>query len=188
MSIEKRVSSTDLLARHDNTFVLVTHLNDLDDLMNLIKSIKNHLESKYKVKLTIGISEMMQSVFDYAHAYQQASMVIELGTNKHSGSIKMYDRTSLDLLFQGFSHYIKLDFSQHVFRHMTKEEIEDAKIALLAYIRHNGSIQKASEELFIHKNTMQYRLNRIHQKTGYNPRELEGMISLYLAVQLQKKN
>lgn len=186
-SIEKRIGTNDLLARHESQFVYVSQLNDQHALLTQIKAMKSYIEQKYKIEVTVGISEPITTIDDYFGAYKQAKMVVELGTNKGSGLIKFYDRTSLDLLFQGFSNYLNIDFSAHVFKEMTKEEIEETKEIILTYIRNNGSIQKASEELFIHKNTLQYRLNRIHEWTGYNPRELEDMIRLYLAIQLERK-
>lgn len=45
----------------------------------------------------------------------------------------------------------------------------------------NGSITLASEKLFMHKNTLQYKLNRIYEKTGHNPRDLKDSPALYMA-------
>ena len=38
----------------------------------------------------------------------------------------------------------------------------------------NGSIQQASEQLFLHKNTLQYKLNKLSGLTGINPRTYTG--------------
>ncbi len=185
-SIEKRLHKDDLLARHESFYVLLTAELKLEKLIDHLKDIKMHLEKKYQVKVTIGISEEIIDLNDFSQAFQQARMVVELGSNRGSGLIKVYERTSLDLLFQGFSNYLKMDFSSHVFKELNREEIEETRETILTYIRHNGSIQTASEELVVHKNTLQYRLNRIHQKTGYNPRNLEDLMALYLAIQLDK--
>lgn len=186
-SIEKRIGQNDLLSRHESTFIIISQHAVLKVLLDEIKEMKAYIENKYKIKVTIGISEPIEKIKDYSLAYKQAHMVVEIGTNKGSGQIKRYDGTSLDLLFQGFSNYLNIDFSSHVFKAMSKVDKEEAKAIILTYIRSNGSIQKASEELFIHKNTLQYRLNRIHQVTGYNPRVLEDLIRLYLAIQLERK-
>ena len=186
-SIEKRIGQNDLLARHESSFIFISQHAVQQVLIDEIKQMKSYIENKYKIKVTVGISEPIARLEDYSLAYKQAHMVVELGMNKNSGLIKRYDGTSLDLLFQGFSNYLNVDFSQHVFKEMSQEDKEESKHILLIYIRNNGSIQKASDELYIHKNTLQYRLNRIHQITGYNPRELEDLIRLYLAIQLERK-
>jgi carbohydrate diacid regulator len=70
---------------------------------------------------------------------------------------------------------------------MSPEEVLESEKLILGYIANNGSLNKTSEQLFIHKNTLQYRLNRIEQTTGLNPRNLEDLIKLYIAIQLNRK-
>ncbi len=117
----------------------------------------------------------------------QANTVVELGVNKGSGKIKQFDPSSLEFLFHGFSSYITRDFSNSVLISLCDKDKQDTKDMISSYIRNNGSITKASEELYIHKNTFQYRLNKIWEKTGYNPRNLEDLIILYIALELDKK-
>ncbi|MEF3693034.1 MAG: helix-turn-helix domain-containing protein, partial [Acholeplasmataceae bacterium] len=51
---------------------------------------------------------------------------------------------------------------------------------LKVFYKENGSIEKTSEKMFIHKNTLQYRLNKITQITTYDPRKL-GSAHLFMA-------
>lgn len=54
---------------------------------------------------------------------------------------------------------------------------------LRAYLRHRGSLRKAAEELFVHSNTVQLRLGRAAQLTGFDlhdPRQI-GILSLAFA-------
>ena len=48
----------------------------------------------------------------------------------------------------------------------------------------NGSIKHCSEDLFMHKNTLQNRLNKIAEDTGYNPRDLNDFSTLDAAFSL----
>ena len=46
----------------------------------------------------------------------------------------------------------------------------------------DGSINQAAEQLYLHKNTLQYKLNRLREKTGYDPRKLSSAPYYYLAI------
>lgn len=46
------------------------------------------------------------------------------------------------------------------------------------------SLLGTSQKLFLHKNTVQYKLNHIYQKCGLNPRVFKDAVLLYLALQL----
>lgn len=61
---------------------------------------------------------------------------------------------------------------------------EDLQI-LKAYYSQDMSLQKTCELLNMHKNTLQYRLNRIREICGYDPRRFREGVSLYTAVCVQ---
>jgi carbohydrate diacid regulator len=71
---------------------------------------------------------------------------------------------------------------------MNSEEIEDYQELLQTFVKNNGSIKKTSEEYYIHKNTLQYRLNKLKDITGYDPRTIEGIVVLYIAFLIYKMN
>lgn len=61
---------------------------------------------------------------------------------------------------------------------------EDLQI-LKVYYSQDMSLQKTCELLNMHKNTLQYRLNRIREICGYDPRRFREGVSLYTAVCVQ---
>ena len=61
---------------------------------------------------------------------------------------------------------------------------EKDKIILKTYFQCNMSLKDTCEKAFLHKNTLQYRLNQIYQRCGYNPRNFQDAVVLYLALKL----
>ena len=61
---------------------------------------------------------------------------------------------------------------------------EKDRAILRAYFGAGMRLKQASEALYLHKNTLQYQLDRIHRETGYNPREFADAVILYLALKL----
>lgn len=55
---------------------------------------------------------------------------------------------------------------------------------LQTYFRTGLSLTESARLLYIHRNTLIYRLDRITDLTGYNPREFKQAISLFLAIWL----
>lgn len=53
---------------------------------------------------------------------------------------------------------------------------------LFTYVFHNGNIQKTIDTLFIHRNSLNYRFQRIHEITGYHPEKLQELMFLYTAL------
>jgi hypothetical protein len=48
------------------------------------------------------------------------------------------------------------------------------------FLKHNQHIQDTADDLFIHRNTLQYRLDRFAQKTGLNVRRFDDALAYYV--------
>ena len=57
--------------------------------------------------------------------------------------------------------------------------------ALRVFLANSGSWSKAAEAMFIHVNSLRYRIRRIHELTGRDPRSLEDQAALLLALQIR---
>ena len=56
---------------------------------------------------------------------------------------------------------------------------------LHVFLANSGSWSKAAEAMFIHVNSLRYRIRRIHELTGRDPRSLEDQAALLLALQIR---
>ncbi|NLM04964.1 MAG: PucR family transcriptional regulator, partial [Clostridiales bacterium] len=52
---------------------------------------------------------------------------------------------------------------------------------LIIYIRMNGEINRAAEKLYIHRNTLNYRLEKIKEITGRDPKNYKDLLELFIA-------
>ncbi|AZB41456.1 hypothetical protein CEF21_03595 [Bacillus sp. FJAT-42376] len=57
---------------------------------------------------------------------------------------------------------------------------------LFSFIEMDGEISRISETLFIHRNTLRYRLQKIEEITGYNPKTIKGITALTIAVMAER--
>lgn len=67
---------------------------------------------------------------------------------------------------------------------LNKELVDTLKV----FLETDMSITDTARILFIHRNTLTYRLERIMELTGYNPRSLKGAVHLFLALWLSPHN
>ena len=63
---------------------------------------------------------------------------------------------------------------------------KDKKI-LRTYFSTNMSLKETCEQLYLHKNTLQYQLDKIHKNTGYNPRNFIEAVVLYIGLKILAK-
>ncbi|MCD8082144.1 MAG: helix-turn-helix domain-containing protein, partial [Clostridiales bacterium] len=61
---------------------------------------------------------------------------------------------------------------------------EDCSV-MRVYFEEDMSLASACEKLYLHKNTVQYRLNRIADQSGRKPRHFRDAVLFYLALKLR---
>src|SRR5690625_1290933 len=124
-----------------------------------------------KTNLLIGIGNDYDSINllrKSAREARYAALLYKI-VNKDSQIIHYNDLGMYDLLLEMHRKGINL---QHIYEDSINELINDNDReidfieTLDVYLNHNQSIQRASEQLFIHRHTLRYRLNQIEKITG----------------------
>lgn len=100
-----------------------------------------------------------------APAYAQANKAWRSARMAPEGVLP-YDSVTLELFTGDVPRQTKEEYLRKVFRGCTYEELRRWIGLLEAYFAAEGSIQAAADALYIHKNTLQYRLKRLEELTG----------------------
>lgn len=112
------------------------------------------------------------------HSYQEAEMALRSLSGERN--LAVFDDLDLDILLTAIS-----DSEKKLFLDKTCRALEERDLELLkTYFANNMSLKATAEQLFLHKNTIQYQLDRITRHTGYNPREFRDAVVLYLSSKL----
>lgn len=67
-----------------------------------------------------------------------------------------------------------------------REHHGDLVKTLAAYLRHGGNATRTADALFLHRNSLRYRLARIGALTGLNIEEANDRLALQIAVLLEE--
>lgn len=122
-------------------------------------------------KISIGTKEEI-----IANSLKKAELALEVGSKLKPSSL-IYTYEQLRLLIN-LAHKDK-EFFVEVISHLNKSGNKIELIQTLqVYIEENGDINQVANRLNIHRNTLNYRLERIHQLTGRNPKNLIELFEL----------
>jgi carbohydrate diacid regulator len=165
----------------DDFFVCMVNEVSPDALKRILKKVYKDVDDQ---RLCIGVGKKVSSFKRLHLSYHQAMQALNISLQSRDIRVAVYEEMDLEVLVQDLSRKAAEEYVQRVLGTLPEKDLLQAKGTLKAYFANNGSIAQTAEQLFIHKNTLQYRLNRILDKTGYNPRELEDGFNLYLALHL----
>ena len=135
------------------------------------------LGQKHTPLLKIGIGHIAPLSKQY-HSYQSAK--IALDSLFSTESLAIFDNLDLEILLGNISKDIKNYFLEKTITRLSEKE----KQLLKTYFTNNMSLKETAEELYLHKNTLQYQLDKIWKTTGYNPRNFKEASVLYIGLKL----
>ena len=137
------------------------------------------LAEKYKSLLKIGLGQLQPISHQYL-SYQTARLAIH--SLSAGESLAVYDQLDLSILLGNVSETARKAFLEKIIVGLEEEDIQLLRI----YFQEDCSLKRTSDHLNIHKNTLQYRLDRIYRLCGYNPRAFKDGVILYCAVKLKQ--
>lgn len=144
------------------------------------ENIQNQIKDHSGMTVMIGIDARSRVLHQ---AYLKAKKALRACTYSQDGSIRFYNDISLEIFTDEISQNSKKEFLTRIFRGIDEDDISSWVHLLRTYFSANGSINETAAQLYIHKNTLQYKLRRLHEQTGCDPRRLSDAALFYLAVQ-----
>ena len=126
----------------------------------------------------------LQTTFEKIHlSYVQSKRILLQKKHLRNG-IFFYEDALKELLFDEIPSTLKEEYRAKIFNGISATDLDDVIDFIDIYCTLNGSITKIADQLYIHKNTVQYKINRMKQLTGKDLRVIDEMIELYMAAKI----
>lgn len=116
------------------------------------------------------------------HCYLQASTACTLASRSSKGNVLYYDRVSLEFLLQSVPRLLRDDLRESVFTRCPAQDVPAYARLIRLFFGSGGDLNRCAAALGVHRNTVQYRLERLTQLTGYDLRRPGDAAILFLAV------
>lgn len=172
-----------------NRVIILLHNANKTIVDSIIKLISQDINKVYKKKIRYGVSSEFTDLLDSYKHFKQAENVVEwIDAYYKELSYEHYTNMDLGILLSELDYNTISPFVNKVLGMLSEKDFEFYNALINVYGDKNGSIKKVSEALYMHKNSIQYRLDKLHELTGYNPRNLNDYTILRLAFLLVNKN
>jgi carbohydrate diacid regulator len=120
-------------------------------------------------------------------SYAKAYKALQSCMRNRKYDIRFYNDINMEIFTDEISDLSKKEYVQKLFSGYEPEELREAVGLLEVLYETEGSITTASEKLHMHKNTLQYKLKRIYEKTGYDPRSIRSSSLFYIAIDFYRE-
>jgi len=161
--------------QYPNEYILIFEEKSLKQAK---KSLQRLVDKYHEIlRIAIGSEEIL---LHQNRSYEAA--ILSLKSIANSKTVSVYEDYDIELILGSISDNASARYITKTLGKLSSEELNVLKI----YYDTNMSLAETSQKLFIHKNTLQYKLDKITEKSNYNPRNFRDANILYMALQLQK--
>lgn len=152
-------------------------LKNKEDLLELGTNLVGKLDKRFNFDCKLGIGKINQGLRGIRKSFEEGLEALDLG-------IRFYPTKQV--------HYSGNLIQERIVENLAPEVRQDlAEIfplddqyqqSLEVYFASNLNVSKTANKLCLHRNSVMYRLNRITEITGFDPRDSEDMVNLKLAL------
>ena len=172
---------------HDNHLILITgcsksqYLTDQD-----IKPLSDYLKLMHMIA---GVSQYFEEISEIPKAYRQALAAIRLGKREEAERhvYRYEDYGIYDMLDQikeqkDLIHYCHPDILR--LKEYDQNHKTDYLKSFYTYIVNMGNLAASADELYIHRNTMNYRLSKIQELIAVDIHNRDCYMALYISFKI----
>ena len=163
---------------------MVCVIGDVPDekLESVVRGIIDEVKSLFHCRLIAG-ADSGSNVLHLRENFKKAEKALELSV-KRDVDITCYDELDIDFLLGNIPKEASLQYIQKLFGERTEEEIQTCLEFVKLYLEADGSLVRLSEEMFLHKNTVKYKIKKLEEMTGVDIRTTKGTYLFTLALKL----
>ena len=161
---------------------------DPKDLEKLARSIADSLGTEFYSHVLVGIGTSVEGIKDLARSFREAQVALEVGkvfdTEK---TIVSYDNLGIARLIYQLPTTLCEMFLKEVFKRGSIDSLDQETLfTIQKFFENNLNVSETSRKLFVHRNTLVYRLEKIKKLTGLDLREFDDAIVFKVALMVKK--
>ena len=180
-----------VLSIGEGDVVLVRQMPDncgVKELNKIAASIEEALRSGGESTVVVGIGTVAMHLRELAKSYKEAQIAIEVGkvfdTEKY---VINYENLGIGRLIYQLPTTLCEMFLQEVFKKNPIDALDkETLFTIHKFFENNLNVSETARKLFVHRNTLVYRLEKIKKLTGLDLREFDDAITFKVALMVKK--
>ena len=159
-----------------------------EELEKMAATMEETLKNELRIRTVIGIGTIAEHLRELADSYKEAQTAIEVGkvfdTEK---SIMHYENLGIGRLIYQLPTTLCEIFLSEVFKKNSIDSLDQETLFTInKFFENNLNVSETSRKLFVHRNTLVYRLEKIKKLTGLDLRQFDHAIVFKVALMVRK--
>lgn len=171
----------------EQSIVLIKDVRDMEgeeELQTLASMIVDNMHTEIMVRARVGYGNRVSNLQDIARSYQEAKMALEVG------KIFYAERETIAYRYLGIGRLIyqlPMSLCEMFIHEVFGDEIpdifnEEITTTIQKFFENNLNISETARQLYVHRNTLVYRLERLEKMIGLDIRRFDDAMTFKIAL------
>lgn len=162
----------------------ITKLDDYESVQHTAQVIVDMLNSEAMLATKVAYGTIVAGLKEVSKSYKEAKMSLDVGKIFYAEkTIIAYNTLGIGRLIYQLPVNLCRIFLNEVFGDHVLDEIDDETLATVQqFLDNNLNVSETSRQLFVHRNTLVYRIEKLHQATGLDIRTFEDAMTFKIAM------
>ncbi len=180
-----------ITAVDEKSVIVVREVKESENYEALSKSCKGLLDMLHSEGLTrcrIALGTIVHEIKDVSRSYKEAKMALDVGKIFYNErSIVAYSNLGIGRLIYQLPVPLCKMFIKEIFDGKSPDDLDDETlITINKFFENSLNVSETSRQLYIHRNTLVYRLDKLQKSTGLDLRVFEDAITFKIALMVVK--
>ena len=158
------------------------------DLEKTANTILDMLNTEAMTKVHIAFGTIVNEIKDVSRSYKEAKMALDVGKIFYSGkNVVAYSNLGIGRLIYQLPLPLCRMFIKEIFDGKSPDDFDEETLTTInKFFENSLNVSETSRQLYIHRNTLVYRLDKLQKSTGLDLRVFEDAITFKIALMVVK--
>ncbi len=159
-----------------------------DDLEKTANMVLDMLNTEAMTKVHVAFGTVVGEIKEVSRSYKEAKMALDVGKIFYSDkNVIAYNKLGIGRLIYQLPIPLCRMFIREIFDGKSPDEFDDETLATInKFFENSLNVSETSRQLYIHRNTLVYRLDKLQKSTGLDLRIFEDAITFKIALMVVK--
>lgn len=171
--------------------ILIKSLEYLDDyrtVNDIAKAIADTLSAEVMVDIRVAYGTVIEEIKDVSKSYKEASMALDVGRIFYAEkNVLAYNELGIGRLIHQLPISLCEMFLKEVFHGKAEKQFDKETLATVnAFFENNLNVSETARKMYLHRNTLGYRLDKIMKTTGLDVKKFDDALTFKIALMVSE--
>ena len=180
-----------ITAVDEKNIILVKEIGEKDQIEDLEKTahvIVDMLNTEAMSRVHVAFGTIVKELKEVSRSYKEAKMALDVGKIFYSDKkVVAYSNLGIGRLIYQLPMPLCKMFIKEIFEEKTPDQFDEETLTTInKFFENNLNVSETSRQLYIHRNTLVYRLDKLEKSTGLDLRIFDDAITFKIALMVVK--